>query len=318
MLVQAVAVAAKLGIADLLHESPKRADELADATGAHGPTLYRLLRTLAGLGLFVEDDEARFGLTPLGSALRSGEGSAREQALYFGEPFVWRAWENLRHSVMTGEPAFRHAHGMSLFEYLQRHPEADAVFHGWMTRQSKLQIPDILASYDFSRSRKVVDVGGGHGSLLAAILEASSALTGVLYDLPEVIEEGTLVEAAGLGERCEVIGGSFFDSVPPGGDCYLLKFVIHDWDDERAVQILRNVRAAIADNGRVLLLEFVIPPGNEYHHSKFLDLHLLVLTEGGRERTEAEYRELLQAAGFRLRRVLGTSSPLSILEGTPM
>lgn len=283
----------------------------------HAPTLYRLLRALSGLGLFVEDGEHRFELTPLGASLRSGERSAREVAVFFGEPFVWAAWGDLHHSVMTGEPAFRHTHGVGLFEYVRDDLDAGSAFHGWMTRQSKLQVPVVLAAYDFSRFRKLVDVGGGQGGLLAAILEANPALTGVLYDLPQVVGEAK-VQSTGLGPRCEVVGGNFFDSVPEGGDCYLLKLVIHDWDDEKAVEILRNVRAATADDGTVLLLEFVIPPGNEYHHSKFMDLNMLLLAEGGRERTEAEYRELLEKAGLTLTRVVPTASPLSIIEGAPI
>jgi hypothetical protein len=316
MLVPAVAVVAKLRIADLMGESPKRADDLAAATGAHAPTLYRLLRTLAGVGLFEEDDEGRFSLTSIGSALRHGEG-ARDLAVLLAAPFSWAAWGNLEHSVMTGESAFRHTHGRPLFEYLEDHSEADALFHDWMTRQSQLQIPGVLAAYDFSRFRKIIDIGGGQGGLLAAILRAHPGLTGVLYDLSDVVGEGTLAEAPDLAGRCAVVAGSFFDSVPAGADCYVLKLVIHDWDDARAARILRNVRAAVAEEGRILLLEFVIPPGNDDHQSKLMDLSMLVFTEGGRVRTEAEHRELLQAAGFSLERVIATSSPLAILEAAP-
>ncbi len=312
LLVQAISVAARLGIADLLEEGPKRADELAEAVGADQTALYRLLRTLAGLGLFVEDGEGRFAPTPLGRALRRGDGSAHAAAVYFGEPFVWKAWGNLLHSVLTGEPAFRRAHGTSIFDYLSAHPEAEQAFHAWMTARSQLQVAAVLDAYDFSRFRTVVDVGGGHGSLLAAILDAEPSLRGVLFDLPAVV-----ARAPALGDRCDVVGGDFFDAVPPGADCYLLKFVVHDWDDERAARILRNVRSAIADGGTILLLEYVVPPGSDYHHAKFMDLHVLVLTEGGRERTEDEYRRLLRDAGFQLRRVVPTAAPLAIVEGAP-
>lgn len=201
LLVQAVSVAARLGVADLLDGRALTAEELAEATGADAPTLYRLLRALSGLGLFVEDGEHRFELTPLGASLRSGERSAREVAVFFGEPFVWAAWGDLHHSVMTGEPAFRHTHGVGLFEYVRDDLDAGSAFHGWMTRQSKLQVPVVLAAYDFSRFRKLVDVGGGQGRLLAAILEANPALTGVLYDLPEVVADSVGDRLGDLGRR---------------------------------------------------------------------------------------------------------------------
>jgi hypothetical protein len=315
LMVQALSVAARLGIADLVRDRSKDADELASATGANAPTLYRLLRALSGLGVFAQDEQARFGLTPLGRTLCSGPGTARERAAFVGEPWVWSAWGNLCHSVLTGESAFRHAHGTSLFEYLERNPEARSSFHHNLSRQSELQIPTILEAYDFSRFERLVDVGGGHGALLSAILAANPSLTGVLYELPEVVAEAAdLASELGVRERLEIVGGNFFDSVPPEGDCYLLKLVIHDWDDERAVRILRNLRAAIADGGRLLLIEFVMPPGDAFHHAKFMDLSILVLTESGRERTEAEYRDLLAAGGFTLAETIQTASSLSIIE----
>src|SRR6266571_1356257 len=315
LMVQALSVAARLGIADLVRDRPKGADELAAATGAHAPTLYRLLRALTGLGVLTQDERARFGLTTLGSTLCSGPCTTRERAAFVGEPWVWNAWGNLYESVMTGDSAFRHTHGMDLFEYLERHPEARSSFHRNLSRQSELQIPSILAAYDFSRFERLVDVGGGHGALLTAILATNSRLRGTLYDLPDVVAEAAdIASASGVAERFEIVGGSFFESVPPEGDCYLLKLVIHDWDDERAVRMLRNVRAAIGGGGKLLLLEFVMPPGDAFHHAKFMDLSMLVFTEGGRERTEAEYCELLAAADFTLARVIQTASPLSILE----
>jgi hypothetical protein len=319
LMVQGLSVAARLEIADLVRDRPKGVDELASATGAHAPTLYRLLRALTGLGIFTQDEQARFGLTPMGRTLCSGSQTTRERAAFVGEPWVWNAWGNLYESVLTGGSAFRHTHGMSLFEYLERHPEARSSFHRNLSRQSELQIPSILATYDFSRFERVVDVGGGHGALLTAILAASPRLTGLLYDLPEVVAEAAEVAStSGVAERFEIVGGSFFDSVPPGGDCYLLKLVIHDWDDEYAVRILRNVRPAIGDSGKLLLIEFVMPAGDAFHHAKFMDLSILVLTESGRERTEAEYRDLLANSGFTLAGIIETASPLSIIEGIPV
>jgi hypothetical protein len=315
LMVQALSVVARLGIADLLRDGPKDADELASATGAYAPTLYRLLRALSGLGVFARDEQARFGLTPLGRTLCSGPGTARERAAFVGEPWVWSAWGNLCHSVLTGESAFRHTHAMSLFEYLERHPEARSAFQDNLSRQSELQIPSILEAYDFSGFERLVDVGGGHGALLSAILAANPSLTGVLYELPEVVAEAAgLASELGVAERLEMVGGSFFDSVPPGGGCYLLKLVIHDWDDKRAVRILRNVRAAIGEGGKLLLIEFVMPAGDAFHHAKFMDLSVLVLTESGRERTEEEYRDLLVAGGFALSTIAQTASQLSIIE----
>jgi O-methyltransferase domain len=318
LMVQGLSVAARLGIADHLRDRPKDADELASATGSHAPTLYRLLRALTGLGVFTQDDQARFGLTPLGRTLCSGPRTTRERATFVGEPWVWNAWGNLWHSVLTGESAFRHTHGTSLFEYLERNPEARSSFHHNLSRQSELQIPTILEAYDFSRFERVVDVGGGHGALLTAILAANPSVKGVLYELPEVVAEAAEVASkSGVVERFESVGGSFFDSVPPGGDCYLLKLVIHDWDDERAVQILRNVRTMIGDGGTLLLIEFVMLTSDAFHHAKFMDLSILVLTESGRERTEAEYRDLLANGGFRPATLIQTASPLSIIESVP-
>jgi O-methyltransferase domain/Dimerisation domain len=315
LMVQALSVAARLGIPDLVRDRPKDADELASATGAHAPTLYRLLRALTGLGVFAQDEQARFGLTLLGRTLCSGPGTTRERAAFVGEPWVWSAWGNLCHSVLTGESAFRQTHGISLFEYLEQSPEARSSFHHNLSKQSELQIPSILAAYDFSGFERLIDIGGGHGVLLTAILAANPSLTGVLFDLPEVaVDAAAVASASGVAGRFEVVDGSFFDSVAPGGDCYLLKLVIHDWDDERAVQILRNVRAAIGDDGKLLLIEFVMPAGDAFHHAKFMDLSILVLTESGRERTEAEYRDLLAAGGFTLAEIIQTASSLSIIE----
>jgi hypothetical protein len=218
--------------------------------------------------------------------------------------------------VTTGEPAFRYTHGASLFEYA-RDLDADSAFHAFMTSQSRLQGSAVLAAYDFSRFREVVDVGGGQGAFLAAILAASPETCGVLYDLPEVVGKQEPELAAKLGGRCRVVGGSFFDSVPEGADCYVLKLVIHDWDDEQAAEILGNVRSAIAADGKALILEFVVPPGNEYHHSKFMDLNMLVMT-GGLERTAAGYSELFDRAGFRLSRVIATESPFHLIEARPV
>jgi hypothetical protein len=313
---QVLIVAARLGIADLLRDGPKTAGELSRLTGAHARSLYRLLRALSGTGVFAEDGDGRFFLTPLGDVMRTDSpDSVRAGLLLAGRDFHWGSWTRLEHSVMTGECAFEHLHDAPLFEHLARNPDDAAVYNAWMTRASRLQIPAILGSFDFSAFPTVVDVGGGHGSLLAAVLKAHPGIRGILFDLPEVVKAADEIEGAGVGDRCEVIGGDFFEYVPAGGDLYILKTVIHDWNDELAVKILGSCRKAMSPASRLLVIESVVPPGNEPHASWYMDLNMLVLTRGGLERTEAEYRALFAAAGFRLESVIPTPSPLSLMEG---
>lgn len=313
---QAISVAAQLGLADLIHEGPKTASELAEATGAHAPSLYRLLRALASVGVFAEDGEGRFGMTPLATALRSDTpGSIRHGVVLVGQSFHRQAWTNLLYSVTTGRPAFDHAHGQPFFDYLGEYPEALAAFQAWMSQASAMQVPALLGSYDFSPFRRVVDVGGGRGDLLASLLRANPEVRGILFDLPQVVAGARAIEDSGVADRCQVMGGDFFTAVPEGGDAYLLKMVIHDWDDDRAVRILRNCCDAMAPDGKVLVMEMLVPPGNAPHFSKFMDLNMLVLNQGGLERTEAEYRDLFRAAGLALTRVVPTPSPFSIVEG---
>ena len=312
---QAIYIAATLGIADYLQKQPKTAEELATVTNAHAPSLYRVLRALASVGIFVEDDNYRFGLTPLAATLQTdASGSLRFTALaelgvehYFG-------WGNLLHSVKTGETAFDRAAGMSLWDYYAQHPEDGKVFDRAMTDLTATVVEAVLESYDFSSLKTVVDVGGGRGSLLAGIIKANSTLKGILFDVPSVIEEAPPQLAAdGVAERCAMVAGNFFESVPVGGDAYLLKWIIHDWDDAKAIAILKNCYQAMSDNSRLLLIEQVISPRNELSFGQLLDLNMLVMM-GGRERTEAEYRSLLQAAGFQLTRIILTPSPVSVIE----
>ncbi len=312
---QAIYVAARLGIADLLKDGPRTTTELAGLTGAHAASLYRLLRALAGIGIFAEDDEGRFGLTPLATTLESGSpASVLPAVLLGGSEFHWDSWSNLLHSVMTGESAFEHVHGARFFDYLSANPDAEAVFAAWMTRSSELNNPAIVTSYDFWKFRTIVDVGGGEGSLLAAVLRANPAAHGILFDLPGVIEAAQRGIAVDLPGRVDLVRGSFFDLAPRGGDLYLLKTVIHDWNDELSIRILRNCREAMSAESRLLVIESVIPSGNEPHFSKFMDLNMLVLNHGGRERTEAEYRSLFRSAGLELTQVIPTPSPFSVLE----
>ncbi len=315
---QAVYAAAKLGVADLLADGPRPCAELAEATGTHAPSLYRVLRALAGLGVFAEEADGRFRLTPMAECLRTGvPGSVRPFAVFLGEEWIWRSWGEILHSVRTGEPAFERVFGMPVFEYYARHPEAGRVSVEGLASLSARENAAIVAAYDFSDARSVADVGGGRGSLLAAILDANPGVRGVLFDRPQVVEMARpALEAAGLSGRYDPVPGDFFTAVPAGADLYLMKKVIHDWDDERARTILANCRAAMPGTGRLLLIEQVVPPGNGPSYAKLLDLHMLVYT-GGRERTEAEFRDLLASAGLELRRIVPTASNVSVVDAIP-
>ena len=312
---QAIYIAAKLGIADLLQDEPKAPAELAEATRTDAGALYRVLRALASVGIFAEDGDGRFHLTPMAERLQSdAPRSLRSYAVMLGEPEHWRAWGDALYSIQTGRPAFEHIFGMPLFEYWEQHPNAARIFDAAMTSRSNLENEAIVTGYDFSSARTVIDVGGGQGTLLGSILRSNPPLKGVLFDLPRVITaaETELEDLAHPG-RCAFASGSFFDAVPTGGDVYLLKRIIHDWDDDRARTILENCREAMPQSGRLLLLETIVPPGNDPSPSKLLDLQMLVLA-GGVERTEAQYRTLLSSVGLELRRVIPTQSTISILK----
>lgn len=317
---QALYVAAKLGIADLLHERPQSCASLAEATQMHAGALYRVLRALASVGVFAEHEEGRFSLTPLADLLRTdAPGSLRAFAIMLGAPEHWRAWEGVLHSVRTGQPAFDHVFGSPLFQYFSTHPEAARIFDDAMTSRSGQENTAIVAAYDFAATQTVVDVGGGQGTLLASILDAHPNTRGVLFDLAHVIAPTRArIERTGQAARWECVAGDFFAAVPAGGDCYLLKKVIHDWDDERAQCILTNCRTVIPDTGRLLLIEPLIPPGNETSFNKLLDLLMLVWNAGGRERTEREHQSLLASSGFHLSRVIPTRSGVSLIEAVPV
>jgi hypothetical protein len=309
--------AAKLNIADLLNDGPLTAEELAAAAGVRAPSLYRVLRALASVGVFAETKNGRFKLTPLASTLRTNvPGSMRSFALMILEKYIWDSWEPLLQGVKTGENVFEKVHGMPLFEYLEKHPEDLKVFGQSMTSLSGDQNPAVAAAYKFSGVRTLVDVGGGHGHLLATILKANPKLKGVLFDQPSVIEgakKDVHVTAKGIAQRCAFEGGNFFESVPTGCDAYIIKSVVHDWNDERVVRILSNCRSAMNENGRVLVVENIIGPGNELGWGKLLDIQMLII--GGRERTKTEFAALFGEAGFKLKRVVPTKCPLSIVEG---
>lgn len=312
---RAIYIAAKLGLADHLAEGRKTAQELATASGTDAASLYRVLRALASVGVFVEDDQKRFASTPLSDTLRTGvPGSLRAFAtVELGEEH-YPAWGELLHSVKTGGIAFDHAFGVPVWKFFAENPDNARTFNEAMTGMTLAMNEAVLAGYDFSSIGTLVDVGGGHGSLLCSILEANPAMQGVLFDAPPVIEGArSHVDASGLAGRCKLVAGDFFQSVPAGGDALILKWIIHDWDDDRSVVILKNCHRAMNARGKLLLVEAVVPRGSEPHFSKFIDLNMLVMT-GGRERTEDEYRTLLETSGFRLTGISPTHSPLSIIE----
>jgi predicted O-methyltransferase YrrM len=314
---QAVYVVAELGIADLLAGGPMSAALLAQATRTHEPSLYRVLRFLASLGVFNLQPDGSFGLTMMGERLRSDvPASMRSWALLVERAGAFRAFEPILETVRTGRSGFELAHGMPLFEYLGRHPQRAAGFQAAMSERTAAFAPSVAAGYDFSRMRTVADIGGGSGTLLAAILQAHSQLRGVLFDLPAVtVEARAALHAAGVADRCEVVGGDFFQAVPEGADGYILANVLHDWDDTRAVQILEVCRQALAQDGRVLIIERLIPDNLAEAVTVLLsDLTMLVVT-GGQERTNPDYERLLSRAGLRLGKIQPVAVPYGVIEG---
>lgn len=314
---QALHVAAGLGIADLLAAGPRDAGDLAAATGTRPDALRRVLRLLAIEGVLAVEG-GRFRLTALGEPLRSdAPRSLRRRAINDGAPENWRAWGELLHSVRTGEAAFERAHGAPLFDHLARHPDAAATFDRLMAEQTDGWAGAVIAAYDLSRCRTLVDVGGGRGALLAAALQANPGLRGILLDLPHVVPAArAALERAGVAARCEVVGGDFRAAVPEGGDVYLLKQVLHDWSDDQAQAILACCRRAVPPEGRLLIVEVLLGSANAGSYGHYLDLHMLVLA-AGRDRDLDGYRALLEATGFRLVRALPTSCELSIIEAAP-
>ena len=315
---QMVHVTAKLGLADLLKGGPKAPAELARSAGADPGALHRLLRALASVGVFSERKDGRFALTPLGATLRSDRpDSMRAFAVMMVEDYNWEAWGDVLQSVRTGQTAFDRVHGMRIFDYFGKHPDKARTFGEAMTSISGSENPAVAAACDFPRAATVVDVGGSHGHLLAAILAAGPKLQGILFDRPQVLEQARKAPYVGAPEiagRLELVPGDFFQSVPAGADAYLMKYILHDWDDDLCVKILQNCRRAMAPKGRVLVVDTVIPPGNDPHWGKLLDINMLVGT-GGRERTRSEFVQLFARAGLKLKRVIPTACPLSIMEG---
>jgi len=316
---RAVYIIAKLGIPDLLKDGPKTTNELAAATTTHAPSLYRVLRALASVGVLKTKDEGKFEVTPMSELLvTNAPGSLRWFMISELGQEHFPAWGNLMHSVKTGEIAFDNFFNMNIWEYFAKNPQDGALFNDSMSGLTAATNDAITSVYDFSGFGKVVDVGGGHGGLVTGILKKNPNLKAVVFDAPEVIS-GTQekIAAAGLSDRCETLSGDFFQSVPSGGDAYLLKWIIHDWDDEKSIRILKNCRQHMSADSRLIVVDTVVPETDEPHFSKFFDLNMLVMT-GGKERTETEFRQLFQSAGFKLLRVIPTDLPTSIVEAQPM
>jgi len=313
---QAVATAARLGIADTLaHSQPQESTALARAVGADAAALARLLRTLVSLGVLSQPQPHTYALTAMGAMLRSDmPGSMRDVLIAQTDTPHWQAWGKLHESVRSGQPMVPQLFGMPIFAYYAAHPDELAAFSRAMGNFSALAAQGTVQHYDFAHARHIVDVGGAHGDLLLAILQANPHVRGTLFDLPHVAEAARqAITVHGYHGRCETLGGDFFQSVPPGGDIYLLKFILHDWQDTEAVRILHNCRTAITSDGKLLVIEMVIPDDNHPSPAQLMDLNMLVMA-GGQERTAGEYGALLAQAGFRLRRIIPTGSPFHVLE----
>jgi hypothetical protein len=305
---RSIYLAAKLGVADVFDDQPRTIAQLAVATNTEPRSLYRLMRALASVGVFSEVSAQCFTLTPLGATLRSSSpDSMRHLALSHMGYDHSLSWSHGVHSLETGETAFDAVAGMSVWDYYAQHPEEAQIFSQAMTNLGRESAQAVATSYDFSKFSTIVDVGGAQGSLISAIVQSYPHLKGILFDLPEVIAN------VSVDDKIQPIAGNFFESVPSSSDVYLMRWIIHDWNDEKSSLILKNCHQAMPDHGKLLLVESIIPPGDEPAPAKFLDLVMLFLT-GGRERTEEDYQSLLRSNGFELMRVIPTASMVNIIE----
>jgi len=311
----ALYVAARLGVADRLADGPRSVSDLALGAAVNEDALYRVLRTLSSIGVFEETSPRTFSNNPASASLRSDvPGSTRPMVVWMADPFHLRVYADAMHSLVTAQPAAEKTVGMPVFEYFARDRELSEVFNDAMTAFSAFVVPSAIEAYDFSGIGTLVDVAGGHGQVLMAILHKHPQMRGILFDVAHVIEGARpRIEQAGLGARCTTATGDFFKAVPEGGDAYIMKHIIHDWDDDRAAAILQNIKRGMKPGGRVILLETVLAAANQPDFGKLIDLEMLLLP-GGRERTADEFRALFARAGFPAVRIIPTRSPLSVIE----
>jgi len=312
----AIYTAAKIGIADLLVDGPKTAAELASKTDTDERSLYRLLRSLASVGAFEEVAPRTFANTPVTETLRSDvPRSTRDMAIWIGEPDHWKVYGDLLYSVRTGKPAWDNVHGEPVFPYLlNTNKDLGDIFNRAMTSYSHQSIGPVLAAYDFSGAKTIADIAGGYGHLLAAVLASNPNANGVLFDLPAVLSGAPqMLDSYGVADRVELVEGDFFTEVPVVADIYMLKHIIHDWYDDKNQKILGNIRAIMPDDAKVLIIDVVVPEGNEPHFGKIIDLEML-MAPGGVERTPSEFNELLVNSGFKLNRIIQTPGMMSIIE----
>jgi O-methyltransferase domain len=308
-----LAAVARLGVADHMSRHFTLVDEIAGKVAAHPAALFRVMRMLSGLGVFEEAPGQRFALTPVGELLKSdAPGSLRYPAMFFGDEWSTRAYQYIVDCIRTGCDGVTRAYGKHAFEFLAERPDQAETFHRAMSSFSAIDSEAILGAYDFSGIRRLADVGGGHGILLAAILQRYPQMEGVLYDLPEVVEGANLT---GYNDRVRVESGSFFERVPSGCDAYIMKHIIHDWNDEHCTTIFSLMRQKLPPDGRVLVCEMIVPTDPGPAPAKMLDIEMLVMTVGGKERTVEEFGNLFTSAGLRLGRVVRTKSPICVIEG---
>ncbi|MFZ1989333.1 MAG: methyltransferase [Alphaproteobacteria bacterium] len=314
---QMVLVAAELSLADRLAKGPRNADELARELGLNAPAFYRFMRSLAGLGILTQRADGAFALTALGEALKTGASGAARSSILMLTGLVGPAWDRLSDSLKTGTPSFNDVFGVPIFEHLAKRPDQAAMFSETMVGFHNLEPPAVAAAYDFSPFKTIVDVGGATGNMLCNILGRHKAPRGLLFDMPHVVTEApAFIAERGLRDRISIESGSFFEAVPKGHDAYIMSHIIHDWTPEQCGTILGNCRKAIAPNGKLLIVEMVLPEGDTPHPGKMLDMMMLV-GPGGQERTGKEYEALLAKSGFRMTRIVPTNSDVSVVEAVP-
>lgn len=320
-LARSIYVATKLGIPDLLRDSPRSTVDLAAVTKTHEPSLYRLLRGLASVGIFSEVEQRQFAQTPFSRVLYpDAPDSIYHWILALGDTWQWEPWVNLEHSIQTGETAFSRYHGVSIWGYFNKHPEAEKNFGLGMTDFSQIVNEPVTLAYDFSASSTLVDIGGGHGSFLTGILKQCPEMKGILFERPAVIEEAKKHIGEDLKERCTLIGGDFFEEVPEGIDVYIIKQCLHNWGDEHGIKLLRACRKAMRPDSKILIVDRVLVSDREHDPfntlNKYWDIIMLAIA-GGKERTKDEFARIYEASGIKLTRIIPTHTPLSIVEGIP-